>query len=299
MMISSRAEIKRFLPALLLLVSTTVLGANLPGDGIYLRARGKPALWVKSQDGQKLFLGARQDLKFTKAELYAQNNANDSFHLQLTIPYEKRLVFILVVSGIAFEQIELGSWETETSWLGFHISGDQNAKRVSEYLKTPIVYYRHPQHNLRVTFNPAQKEFNIGEEVTATLQIENVGTNSISFRKGGMNRATRENQYVFSARHRSKQVDDIGTSDHWGGFGTIRVVKPGELFEDRISLSKWFAFDKAGVYHVHGSYLLAFIDPEAESRRINWLDYASADCTIRMKKLEEPSNKSAELTRRP
>lgn len=283
----------RILTAILLLVSTGVLGATQPDNGIYLIAKGGAAAQIKSQDGRDLSLGERQELKVQKSEIYSQNNANDRFFVQLTIPYDENLgaaSYILVVSGTAYRQSGSGSSQKETSSLDFDISGGENAKQVAEFLKTPVVYRRHPQHNLRVSFIPAKNEFSAGEEVTATLQIMNVGTNSISFMKGGRNRAERDNQYVFSARHLGKQVDDTGTSFHFGGLAVRRVLKPGDVFEDKISLSKWFAFDKAGVYEIHGSYYLNFNDPEDQSYRTIWDDYVSADFVIKIKEQEKPQS---------
>jgi hypothetical protein len=300
----------RFLTTLLLLVSTSVLGATQPDNGIYLSARGDPAAQIKCQDGRDLSLGARQELKIQKSEISSQNNANDRFYVQLTIPYDESLdaaSYILIVSGTAYGRITRpdrqsgsGSSQKETSSLFFYISGDENAKQVAEFLKTPVVYRRHPQHNLRISFIPTKQEFSAGEEVTATLQITNVGTNSISFMKGG------DNQYVFLARHKGKfiQVDDIGTSYHSGGKAGRRVLKPGDVFEDKISLSKWFAFDKAEMderqgsyaldfsdqmYEIHGSYCLDFNDPEDQSWRTIWKDYVSADFWVRIKEQEKIS----------
>jgi len=71
-------------------------------------------------------------------------------------------------------------------------------------------------------------------------------------------------------------------------------LSPGEVFEDKISLSKWFAFDKPGMYVIHGSYYLDFHDPDAESLlwwRTIWEDYASAEFTVRIKETNEASNK--------
>lgn len=291
---------RRLFTALLMLVSTAVLGADQPDDGIYLRAQGEPAPWIESQDGQKLFLGARQELKIQKSELSSQNNANNRFYLHLTIPYDENLgpgSYILIVAGTAYRQSGSGASQKETSSLSFYISGNENTKQVSEYMKTPAVYRRHPQYNLRVSFTPTKQEFSVGEEVTATLQITNVGSNRISFMKGGRNRAARDNQYVFSARHGGKQVDDIGTSYHFGGLASRRVSKPGETFEDKINLGKWFVFDKTGMYEIHGSYYLDFNDPDAESWRTTWEDYVSADFTVRIKEQEESSNKKVEATR--
>jgi hypothetical protein len=61
------------------------------------------------------------------------------------------------------------------------------------------------------------------------------------------------------------------------------VLKPGDVFEDVISLSKWFPFDKAGTYEIHGSYYLDFHDPGAEWWRTVWEDYVSADFLVTIK----------------
>jgi hypothetical protein len=283
---------KAFATTMLLLVGACALGADQPGDGIYLWSKDGSAPPITSQAGKKIFLGARQDLKIQSLDLSSRNNANTRFYLSLTLPYDKNIgpsSYILIVSGTAYEQIASGALQEnasqeKTSSISFRISGDKSAQQVSQYLKTPIVYRKHPRHNLLVSFTPTKQEFSIGDEVTATLRITNVGTNTISFLQGGRNRAARDNQYVFCARYKLQQVEDIGTSGHEGGVGGYRVLKPGEVFEAKISLSKWFSFDKAGTYEVHGSYYLDFNDPDAESRRTIWEDYVSADFIVIIKK---------------
>lgn len=283
---------KAFTTTMLLLVGACALGADQPGDGIYLWSKDGSAPPITSQAGKKMFLGARQDLKIQSLDLSSQNNANTRFDLSLTLPYDKNIgpsSYILIVSGTAYEQIASGAGrenasQEKKSTISFRILGDENARQVSQYLKTPIIYRKHPRHNLLVSFTPTKQEFSIGDEVTATLQITNVGTNTISFLQGGRNRAERDNQYVFCARYKLQQVEDIGTSGHMGGLGRWCVLKPGEIFEDKISLSKWFSFDKAGTYEVHGSYYLDFNDPDAESRRTIWEDYVSADFIVIIKK---------------
>ena len=47
---------------IVLLVSISAFAADQPCNGIYLRAKGKPSPWFKSQDGQKVFLGKKQAL---------------------------------------------------------------------------------------------------------------------------------------------------------------------------------------------------------------------------------------------
>lgn len=279
----------------LLLVSTGALGADRPDDGFYLRAQDDSTAWIMGQDGLKLFFGARQNLKIQKSAVASQDNANARFWLSVNVPYDENIgpsSYVLVVAGTGYRQTGSGASHKETSSLNFYISGEENAKRVSEYMNTPLVYRRHPRHNLRVSFSPTEQEFSAGDEVTATLEIANVGTNAIAFMKGGRNRAARDNQYIFSARCNGKQVEDIGTSWHFGGLAARQVLKPGEAFEDRSSLSKWFAFDQAGVYEIHGSYYLAFTDPGDDSPRTIWEDYVSADFTVTIKPPDPAANKA-------
>jgi len=286
---------KTLITSIVLLISVSVCAADQPDDGIYLRAKGEPSPWIKSQDGQKIFLGKKQTLEVQKSELFSQNNANTEFYLSVTVPYDEDIgpsTYILIVDGTAYRQAGSGSSQKETSSLSFYISEKKKAEQVSEFVNTPVVYRRHPRHNLQVSFTPAKQEFSAGDEVTATLKIKNVGTNEVSFMKGGRNRAARDNQYIFSARLGGKQVDDVGTSYHFGGLASRRVLKPGEIFEDTISLNKWFSFDKPGMYEIHGSYYLDFKDPDDESWRTIWEDHVSADFAVRIKEEKKPSNKA-------
>ena len=140
------------LAATLLLVYAATAGAGQPGDGIYRGGRGQPLPRLISQDGQPLFVGAKQVLKVLKSELVSQANANDMFQLTLTIPYDESLTpgsYVLIVAGTAYRQVGSGSSQKESSSLPFSIARDENAKQVSRFLKTPIVYRRHPGHALR------------------------------------------------------------------------------------------------------------------------------------------------------
>jgi hypothetical protein len=272
---------------ILLLISTSALRALQPEDGIYLRSLDDSAPSVMGQDGHKLFLGARQNLKIRKSGLFSQNNANTRFSLDVSVPYDERIgpsSYILIVAGTAYRQTSGGSSQKQVSSLYFHISGEENAKRISEYVKTPVLYRRHPHHALLVSFIPSSQDFSVGDEVTATLQIANVGTNTFAFMKGGRNRAARDNQYVFSARFGGKQVEDIGTSYHHGGLAAKRVLKPGDIFEDSISLSHWFEFGEVGMYEIYGSYYLGFVDPDDDSFRTVWEDYVSDVFHVSIKK---------------
>jgi hypothetical protein len=236
-----------------------------------------------SHDGQKYFVGERIDLKIQGANLFSQNNANTRFYLSITVPNNKNTESsscILIVSGVAYKHGGSGASNEKTSCLDFLVPEEKNAQQLSKYLNTPILYRKHPQHNVLVSFSPTKEQFKIGEEVSAVLQVKNIGKYVFSFNKGGRNRAVRDNQYTFSAHYNGKQVEDIGSSSHFGGMYVKRVLKPGEVFEDTVNLRKWFALDKAGMYEVLGSYYMEFNDPESDSGRIIWEDFVSADFII-------------------
>src|SRR5207253_3064476 len=152
-------------------------------------------------------------LQIRKTEMLSQNNENMRFFLQVTIPYDPGpgpSSYVLFVDGTAYRQVSSGSSANETSTLDFYVSGDDKAKEVAKHFKASMRYRRHPGHHLQVSFIPEKQEFETGEEVIVTLRITNVGTNTVSFMKGGRNRAARDNQYIFSARYHGRQVEDVG-----------------------------------------------------------------------------------------
>ena len=275
---------KIIVTALLLLASRCAFGSDQFDDGIYLRAAGAPAPEIICQGGFNGFLGAIQDLNILKIEFCSFNNANTLFQMMLTVPFDESIKadsFILLVDGTAYRQHMLQPGKEELK-LGFTIYGGDEAKEISEFFKEPLSIRSHPGYNLLTTFTPTKPEFGLGEEVTVIFRIRNVGTNTVAFMKGGRNRGARDNQYVFSAQHWGKQLEDIGTSSHFGGAGSKRVLEPGEEFEDNINLSKWFAFDQPVVYEIHGAYYLKFIDPEFLSWSVIWEDYVSADFSVKI-----------------
>ena len=268
--------------ALLLFVSRCAFGAEQYDDGIYLCAAGAPAPAIVCQDGQKVFLGARQDLNILKIEFCSFNNANTLFELNLTVPFDESIKadsFILLVAGTAFRQHILGTGK-EKLRLGFTITGGDEAKEISEFFKEPLPLRTHPGYKLLTTFTPTKLEFNLGEEVTAILRIRNVGTNTVAFLKGGRMYG-RDCQYEFSARYKTMPVKDIGGDNGIGGGGASKqMIKPGEEFKDTISLGKWFAFDQPGWYEIHGSYYLRFLDNNPLSWDLIWDDWVSADFSV-------------------
>jgi hypothetical protein len=253
-------------------------------DGFYFLSDDESAPSALSQDGNRLLLGGPQEIVVERSEILSQDNANTQYWVTIVLPFEPGFdasSLVLVVSGQGYEWAGSGSGR-ENFQVSFSVSGADSALDVSQYLNAPIIYRRHPAHQFLVSFVPRKELFQIGDDVLVTLSITNVGNNSVSFMQGGMNRAARDNQFVFSARLVGRQVQDIGTTINFGGLAVVRTLRPGEEFVDEISLNKWFSFDQAGRYEVHGSYFLRFSDPDGLSHGTIWTDYVSSDFVVRI-----------------
>lgn len=116
---------KKIAAALVMFANACAVGADQPDNGFYLRTDGVPASRILTQDGQKLFLGARQDLKVLRGDLFSQDNANTRFYLSVTVPYDKSIgpaTYLLCVNGTVYSQTGSGASHEETSSLSFYIS---------------------------------------------------------------------------------------------------------------------------------------------------------------------------------
>jgi hypothetical protein len=252
---------------LLCLAITIARGAEPLADGLYLFAQGAP-------------VAASQILE---KEIQSQGNGNTEFVLSLTVPYDKQITpgsHVLHVAGTTYRMTSSGSSGQRTSSMHFPISGEDRVSEVAKFFGIPVTRFRHPGHRLYVEFVPAKKSFAIGEQVTATLRIVNVGTDPVAFTKGGRNRATRDNQYLFSAYRSGMPVPDIGSSANSGGLSISVALQPGGIFEDRVTLNQWFDFREPGHYDIHGSYRLDFVEPGSRSYAHFWTDFATAEFMI-------------------
>ena len=261
--------------------------ADPPTDGFYLTSKDASAPSVMTQDGQKRSLGRRVEFNAPPTKIFSADNANTQFGFTIVVPrelYVETSGYVLVVANRSYLQSGSGR-SPDVYTLDFSFSGADDALAVSRYLNAPIVYHRHPGQQLLVSFTRAKTSFHVGDDVPVTFSIKNVGANAIAFSKGGAYRgASRDNQYSFSARLWSKQVPDIGSSNHFGGLAGRIVLKPGEVFEDHVDLKKWFAFDKPGTYEVLGSYSMRYFDPDGDAFRTIWSDYVTGAFVVTIEK---------------
>jgi hypothetical protein len=250
-------------------------------NGFYTIGYSKSSPTIITENNQKVKIGLKKTFKINEAYLFSANNQNEQFHLYIGTSYHKdRPWYIFLIDGKAYKQSSSGSSHKKTTSLSFNIPGKKQAEKIAKYFSIKPQYRKHPGYNLSVKFIPQKKSFNKNEEVWVTLQIKNIGKNTIAFQKGGRNRAVRDNQYRFVAEYNGKQVKDIGSNHHSGGMSIKRILKPGSDFTDKISLSKWFDFEKPGIYQILGSYYMAFFQSDNDSYRSIWEDYVSAEFII-------------------
>ena len=252
-------------------------------DGFYRLSNTLSDPVLMTEKGKAVHLECRTSLKITDTQLTSQNNANNRFSLYVGTPYlEEGSVYgyVLVVGGTAYTARGGGSHLKESSNIFYEMNSRQKAEQVARFLKTPLVTRQHPGHQMLVEFVPTKPSYLPGEKVEVTLQITNVGSTPFTFQQGGRNRAFRDNQFNFSAFFNGQQVKDIGFDGNLGGLSITRTLKPGELFEQKISLGSWFVFDKPGLYSVHGSYYLSFHPSTGWTGRPLWEDYATQDFAV-------------------
>lgn len=270
--------------ALAVLLAGSAAHAQTLTDGFYRLSSDTSAPSVTSQDGRSLSLGPVQEIAVGQSRIYAEDNANSQFWINVGVPQNVRddaFSYVLVVADRGYPSIG-GGGGNDSYQISFRISGADDAEHLSRFLGTPVIYRKHPGHQLLVSFTPTKASFRARDEVTAKFRIENIGTNAIAFRKGGQYRgSTRDNQFEFSARLQGRQVPGIGTNFHMGGLSGRQVLKAGAVFEDEVSLGNWFAFDKSGRYEILGTYDLTFFDPDPEADWTPiWTDLVSSEFAV-------------------
>ncbi len=274
--------------AMTLLAMTHVCRAAELADGLYWQTDGKSGQKITTLNRGDVFVGEKWDVKPLEVMVSSQDNANTNFYVSLKCAYEIKISdsfinTVLICGGRSYAQGGSGSNGKEISFADYSIAGQEGADAVAKYFGTTTRVRQHPGYAFRVSFTPDKKEYAPGEEVAATLRIENISDKTVAFQKGGHNRAERDTQYHFTAQLNGKSVPDIGTDMKFGGLSVNRVLKPNEIFEDKIVLNKWFAFKDAGTYDILGSYLMEFFEPGEKHYFMIWQDYATAEFRVTIK----------------
>jgi hypothetical protein len=277
-------------------------------DGLYYlssdpaapEARTEPEIWT---DGAvTIRVGEKASIEILKAFVYSENNANTEFGIRLNTsdyPVDPK-------SGKPSNPVVLkvgNHWYSCFGWGGksggpdnflvFKAHNQDDAEAIAKSLAVPCHLRFPPGYKMFAQFLPLKTAYGTNEPIVVTFKIQNLDERTIIFQRGGMQRGLRDNQYGFRAQLSNrtglhKAVPDVGNAMSFGGISGHVPIKPGETFEDQIDLKKWFPFDQAGNYYIHGFYYVEFYRTMPDKDTFSpatelWSDYLSADFTIVVK----------------
>jgi len=286
-------------------ISFPAFGQNEPvkdpdltsSNGLYYVSATGTGQTLHAPDGTAIEIGERAEIKILKAYVFANNNANTDFQVWLNTddyPVHPKTgampkTVVLRIGGHAYWYGGGGGKTGNYNEMQFAIHGREEAELAANGLSGNFVLRKPPGYRFFSQFVPTKTEFQTNEPVLVRFSIENLDDRIIAFQNGGQQRGYRDNQYGFRAMFNWDQpVADIGSPENFGGLCQLVNLQPGKTFESEIDLKKWFAFDKAGTYAIHGFFALEFHTPDhtvdsLSSRSLLWSDYASADFTVIVK----------------
>ncbi|PHS14825.1 MAG: hypothetical protein COA78_05420 [Blastopirellula sp.] len=179
--------------------------------------------------------------------------------------------------------------------LGARIQGKKVMQKIAIAYDIKPQLRKHPGHKFLVHWVLDKKEYAPGEKIDVTLRITNVGKKPFWFRRGGMNRAARDQQFAFVAMRsygNGKPVPDIGDGNNFGGISQQLKVEPGKSLEIPIQLNLWFKLDTPDTYQVTGIYRMPIGSGDGKYGTV-WDDFAVGEfkVVITEKKEEKKSDK--------
>jgi len=184
-------------------------------------------------------------------------------------------------------------------YLQADVAGPEIAQAVADELNIKPKFRTHPGHQWVVSLRPDKDSYQLGDRITLTLTIKNVGQTTLSFTDGVLPPGWRNNQFEFVAfKHVGFETPMADT-----GNATIRVMestpkpvapdeapakpprpivlKPGEEFKTNVNLGDWFKFNAPDSYRVHALYHVLLQSPD-RSQQVLWDDCAVGQCTFRI-----------------
>lgn len=294
------------LRAIAVIVVLAFCGAARAEDGLFYLSSDRSGYSLRSADGSRVALDGKAGTKILRAHVYSENNANTEFGVRLeTSDYE-----VDAKTGIPARAVVLRVGDHVYSYVGgagssghcnlmfFRINNLEEARIAARSLSTECALREPPGYRIFAQFTPERAEFHANEPVPVKLEIKNLDTRKLMFQRGGRQRGSRDNQYGFRAilvrlenpggALPMQPVADVGDPVNFGGIGTLVAIDPEKSFTDNVDLKKWFAFDKAGTYLIHGFYAIEYHRPAEREEahmpwNLIWSDYASADFEVVIK----------------
>src|SRR5262245_8007341 len=281
-----------FLSALLVLAPAPK--APTLDDGFYEILDKGDGVRFPANDGRTLLLGKNLGKQFGTATIRSRNNDNTQFGVTLKGAEKlwegpEPLAMALVADNVCLRlsgNTIPNADDTRDLW--FTIDGLESARRVAKALKCDVQLHKDPGHRLTVKWTPDKESYQAGDDIKLTFELTNAGKENVTFRIGGSQRGSRDNQFRFVAQRGyggSKGVPDTGDPTNHGGLSWTKTLKPGETYKAEVPLHKWFKFEDVDIYRVTGIWSLHLENPELGGfdQRI-WDDLVCGECLVRVEK---------------
>lgn len=273
----------------------TLAGARVSGeplaDGFYSIVDEGEGVQVARSYGGNIWLGENLSGEFGEVSIWSIANDNSRWRVWL-----QRVPKFDTIGRVAFycdgvcEVVSSHSDpdDTHTMELIVDVYGQKLGEQLATRLDTELRERLHPGHQITCRWKPVERTYALGETVILQLEIENAGDAPLRFIEGGQQRGARDNQFRFLCRATSgygDSVPDTGDPQNFGGKGGYREIKPGEVFQKEVDISKWFRFEKSGTYRITGLYEIQIYDEQFDN--VLWDDFAVGQCLVTI----EPAQK--------
>lgn len=271
---------------------------SVESNGLYYISSNETAQTIKMADGSTVRLGEKAEIQILKARVFPENDENTDFEVRLNTsdyPADPKTgdvmePFVLRIGDHGYSWGGGGGQTGHYNEMMFNIHNQDEAKAAAKWLAVDCKFRTPPGYKFLAQFIPTRSEFHADEPVLVKFVMKNLDDKTIVFQSGGQQRGNRDNQYGFRAFYQyTMPMPDVGNPVNFGGLCQLINLEPGKEFEGNpVDLKKWFKFDKAGRYSVHGCYRLDFYPPGKISEvfqpwNVIWSDYASADFTVVVK----------------
>jgi hypothetical protein len=301
-------------------VGSTADGSLSETNGLYHLSSRENAPTIQLANGSSVRLGEKALIQIFKARVYSLNNGNTNFEVRLATSGRWNNPNTLFVSGPVVLRVgdhgyafaggdgDAGRYDE----MLFKIPNEDEAKTAAQWLSVECALRSNPGYKIHTEFVPAKSEFHTNEPVLVKFVMKNLDDRTIAFQRGGRYLGSRNNEFGFRATLSDKPVAEVSdpadSKDSLGAFdfepgkpieeqfdeftlrvhGRVGALEPQKAIEEQIDLKKWFAFDKAGTYAIHGFYGLDFCRHGVEDKEflpwnVMWNDEASADFTVVVK----------------
>jgi hypothetical protein len=244
--------------------------------------------------------GEKADIQVFDADVYSQDNSNTFFGVNLsTSSFEAtkndlRSHVELRINNHKYLSYGWGNTipndhlKPEKYYLWFGVPDRNDAESIAKLFSAKCLLRSSPDYKYLAQFVPLKEVYHTNEPVLVSFTLKNLDNRTIIFDPT----RPREYQYNFSAFLNQQSVPVLEYSDStnlYTGFSNVPIVSiaPGNTTNDQVNVTEWLAFDKAGIYQVHGVYHLYFCTLKSmyfiNQRKYIWDETAAADFQIVVK----------------